>query len=127
MRRSTLSIMGLAAMLCLGLAAPLAMADDGHLASATVSFGEWNRQCYRPHAESWRSATGQIGRDPVLGRGNTHELIPKITTIKAGGSVNFIISGGHIVAVYDDGIDLRTLDWRQTDSLLATGRLYRTL
>ena len=38
-----------------------------------------------------------------MGRGNTHELIPKITTIKAGGSVNFIISGGHIVAVYDDG------------------------
>ena len=29
MKRSTLSMMCLVAMLCLGLAAPLAMADDG--------------------------------------------------------------------------------------------------
>jgi plastocyanin len=38
-----------------------------------------------------------------MGRGNDHLLIPQIATIKAGGSVNFIISGGHVVAVYDDG------------------------
>jgi len=104
MRRSTLSIMGLAAMLCLGLAAPSAMAIDGLLANATVSFGEWN-----PNATNLMSINpgevplDRLVGDPGMGRGNTHELIPKITTIKEGGSVNFIISGGHIVAVYDGG------------------------
>jgi hypothetical protein len=104
MRRSTLSIMGLAAMLCLGLAAPSAMAIDGLLANATVSFGEWN-----PNATNLIPTNpgevplDRLVGDPGGGRGNTHELIPKITTIKEGGSVNFIISGGHIVAVYDDG------------------------
>jgi hypothetical protein len=41
MRRSKSSIMGLAVMLCLGLAAPWAMAGDSPLANATVSFGQW--------------------------------------------------------------------------------------
>src|SRR5262245_41016562 len=102
MRRSTLSIMGLAAMLCLGLAVPSAVAIDGLLANATVSFGEWN-----PNATNLIPVEVPLDRlvgDPGMGRGNTHELIPKITTIKEGGSVNFIISGGHIVAVYDGGI-----------------------
>ena len=30
-------------------------------------------------------------------------MIPQIATITAGGSVNFIISGGHVLAVYDRG------------------------
>jgi hypothetical protein len=104
MRRSTLSIMGLAAMLCLGLAAPSAMAIDGLPANATVSFGEWN-----PNATNLISDNpgevplDRLVGDPGMGRGNTHELIPKITIIKEDGSVNFVISGGHIVAVYDDG------------------------
>ncbi len=41
MRRATLSMLCLAAMLCLGLAAPVAMAMDEPPANATVSFGEW--------------------------------------------------------------------------------------
>jgi len=72
------------------------MADDGPLASATVSFGEWQSDPSLPPLD-------RILADPPAGARNTHELIPQITTIQAGGSVNFIISGGHIVTVYDDG------------------------
>lgn len=62
------------------------------LGSATVSFGGWLT-------------------DPVLDRftalppptANHHVLIPNTAKIKAGGYVNFIISGLHVVAVYDDG------------------------
>ncbi len=34
---------------------------------------------------------------------NHHVIIPEIAKIKAGGYVNFIISGFHVVTVYDDG------------------------
>ena len=35
---------------------------------------------------------------------NHHRLTPRIATIKAGGTVNFIIGGFHVVTVYDDGV-----------------------
>ena len=67
------------------------------LGSATVSFGGWIAEAA-----------------PVLDRftnplplpfppSNHHELIPNVAKIKAGGYVNFIISGLHVVAIYDDG------------------------
>src|SRR5262249_17324788 len=59
----------------------------------TVSFGEWQTD----------PPLDRIVTDPTGGVGNKHELISQITTIKEGGSVNFIISGGHVVAVYGDG------------------------
>ena len=34
---------------------------------------------------------------------NHHELIPNVAKIKAGGYVNFIVTGLHIVTIYDDG------------------------
>src|SRR5207245_1011989 len=74
---------------------PLAMAFDGPLANATISFGKWQTD---PPLDLDR-----ILADPPAGARNNHELIPQITTIKEGGSVSFIISGGHIVTVYDDG------------------------
>ena len=66
---------------------------SGPLATATVSFGAW--------------ASG-INRRPNLGAtaglpNNVHALIPHEVMIKAGGTVNFIIAGFHVVAVYDDG------------------------
>ena len=91
MRRSTLSIMGLAAMLCLGLAAPSAMAIDGLLANATVSFGEWN-----PNATNLIPTNpgevplDRLVKDPDGGRGNTHELIPKLDFIQLRGIANRI-------------------------------------
>lgn len=58
--------------------------------SATVSFGGWMMPLDRFKGDPPPSA-------------NHHELIPNIATIRAGGYVNFIISGLHVVAVYDDG------------------------
>jgi hypothetical protein len=95
MRRSTLSIMGLVAMLCLGLAVPLAMANDGRRATATVSFGQWQTDLELP--------LDRLLGNPLMGAGNNHEVIPHVVKIRAGGAVNFIISGLHNVAVYDDG------------------------
>ena len=68
-------------------------AISGPLATATVSFG------------AWRSG---INRRPNIGAtaglpNNVHALIPHEVMIKAGGTVNFIIAGFHVVAVYDDG------------------------
>jgi hypothetical protein len=75
------------------LIASAAMALDGPLANATVSFGEWEAD----------PPLDRILGDPAGGAGNSHLLIPQIATIRAGGAVNFIVSGGHIVTVYDDG------------------------
>lgn len=70
-------------------------AISGPLATATVSFGAW--------------ASG-ISRRPNLGAtaglpNNVHALIPNEVAIKAGGTVNFVIAGFHLVAVYDDGTE----------------------
>lgn len=72
---------------------------DGPLASATVSFGQWKT-------------------DPPLDRHagptppptNQHLLIPYMPKIKVGGSVSFIISGLHQVAIYSPGTTLETID-----------------
>ena len=66
---------------------------SGPLATATVSFG------------AWRSGTN---RRPNIGAAagvanNVHALIPNEVKIKAGGTVNFIIAGFHLVVVYGDG------------------------
>jgi hypothetical protein len=69
---------------------------EGALSSATVSFGQWN--------------AGPLPTAPELDRfpnnsprgNNNHQLIPKTVEIKAGGCVNFVISGFHYVLIYDD-------------------------
>jgi plastocyanin len=61
------------------------------LANETVSFGQWEPPLDR------------LTANPGGGVGNVHELAPNVVTIKAGGAVNFIISGLHNVQVYDDG------------------------
>ena len=65
----------------------------GPLAQATVSFGQW--------------MTPQDRFPNVNNRLlNQHKLIPYVATIKAGGSVNFIIAGFHQVLVYAPGTQL---------------------
>ena len=72
---------------------------SGPLSAATVSFGQWLT-------------------DPALSRfpdlsprtANQHLLIPYEATIRAGGSVNFIIAGFHHLAVYGPGITLADID-----------------
>lgn len=103
MKRLRLSILCAVAVLAIGLTTYLALAREGHpshasgslaldepLSNATVSFGEWMTPVDRfPNAS------------PAAA--NHHEFIPQVATIKAGGTVNFIIAGLHQVIVYDDG------------------------
>jgi hypothetical protein len=110
MKRSLRSMIGIVACCGLGLVATSAMAIDGPLASATVSFGEWQ-------SDPSLAPLDRILADPPAGARNTHELIPQITTIKEGGSVNFIISGGHVVAVYDDGTQPEDIDIIKEDAI----------
>jgi len=100
LRLSTLFVM---AILAIGIATYLAPTRESHpghasgspdidgpLSNATVSFGEWMTPVDRFPNVSLPTA-------------NHHELIPKVATIKAGGTVNFIIAGFHNINVYDDG------------------------
>ena len=64
----------------------------GPLANATVSFGAWPQPLDRLAA-----------LPPGVPPPNVHQLIPYITTIKAGGTVNFIVAGFHNIAVYGNG------------------------
>lgn len=74
--------------------------DGGHgpltglLANATVSFGEWKTDLTPP-----------LDRYPNVSpaAANHHALIPFQAIIRAGGSVNFIISGLHQIIVYAPG------------------------
>lgn len=63
---------------------------DGPLATATVSFGAWLTD---PPVD--RFATGGNTRTQ-----NSHKVIPYDVKIKAGGSVNFLISGLHLLLIY---------------------------
>ena len=72
------------------------------LATATVSFGEWST-----------GLEPALDRFPNLGapvRPNGHQLIPNETTIKAGGTVNFIIAGFHHILVYGNGTQPDDID-----------------
>lgn len=81
----------LVVVLVIVLTTPQVRAVDGPLANATVSFGSW-------------MTTPPFDRFPNVSRpdANHHALTPTEVTIKAGGTVNFIISGLHQVIVYDE-------------------------
>jgi plastocyanin len=64
---------------------------DGPLSNATISFGQWRLPLDRFPNTSPPGPAGQ------------HQVIPAEVKIKAGGAVNFVISGLHQVIVYDDG------------------------
>lgn len=98
MKRSIISMIGILTFCGIGLIASSAMALDGPLANATVSFGQWD-----PNDPDLLSPLDRLLGDPAGGVGNNHALLPDVAKIKAGGSVSFIISGGHVLAVYDDG------------------------
>ena len=71
------------------------VASGDPLGSATVSFGGW-MSGFTPPLDRF---TNPLPPPPT----NHHELIPNVAKIKAGGYVNFIISGLHIIAIYDGG------------------------
>ena len=65
---------------------------DGPLASANVSFGQWNLDTPLDRFPNNSDRTR-----------NNHQLIPGVVDIKVGGSVNFIVGGFHHILIYDDG------------------------
>ena len=84
--------------------AALATADNGPLTNATVSFGAW-------------MTSPPLDRFPNFSNtrtSNHHVVIPEVAKIKAGGTVNFIISGFHQVIVYDDGTQPGDIDTTNT-------------
>lgn len=68
---------------------------DGPLASATVSFGSW------PVDREMRLDRMETPNAPIAP--NVHALIPNTVTIKAGGTVNYIVAGFHQIIVYAPG------------------------
>ena len=91
--------------------APSAMAQtvdesrlSGRRADATVSFGLWETD----------PPLDRFAGNPAMGAGNHPEVIPNVSSInvsrKDSGGVNFIISGNHVVAIYDDGTRPEEID-----------------
>ena len=68
---------------------------DGPLSSANVSFGAWPVGGTTPLD---RFATPNAPDAP-----NVHQIIPFVTTIKSGGTINFTIAGFHVLAIYGPG------------------------
>lgn len=92
------------------------------LANATVTFGEWRTD---PPLDRFLPFTPDT---------NLHHILPNEATIKAGGAVNFIISGFHLILVYDNGTQPGSID--VTDTIPGppaplinddTNRIYRGL
>ena len=84
---------------------------DGPLASATISFGQW-------------LTTPALDRFTNPGNtrtSNQHKHIPYNATIKAGGSVNFMISGLHLVLVYGPGTTVESIDKSRLEFAVAGG------
>ncbi len=100
MKRSILSMIAILTLCGISLIASAGMAADGPpgikgpLANATVSFGQWVADPALP--------LDRLLGNPPMGAGNNHELLPNVVTIKAGGAVNFIISGLHNPQVFND-------------------------
>ena len=72
------------------------------LGSAVVGFGAWMAN-FTPPLDRF---TNPLPPPPT----NHHELIPNVAKIKAGGYVEFIISGLHVVTIYDDGTKPSDID-----------------
>ena len=75
-------------------------AVDGPLAQATVAFGQW-RTDLTPALDRFPNNSPRTA--------NNHKHIPYTATIKAGGAVNFLISGTHQVLVYGSGTTLDSI------------------
>jgi hypothetical protein len=93
MKRSITWIISIWTFCGICLTGSAAMAVDGPLANATVSFGQF--ETVPPLDRFFSTPTGGVGVSDLV--------IPDRVNIKAGGAINFIIGGGHVVAIYKDG------------------------
>ena len=108
MKKSVLFLVFSLVFYGIAMRASLATADDkDHRDNVTVSFGLWD-----PNKDDLKGAPlDRLLGDPPMGVGVNDIIIPQRVTIKEGDAVNFIIGGGHVVTVYDDGTkpeDIRT-------------------
>ena len=89
----------LALAIAIGTAAAPAAATtaSGPLSHATVSFGQWMSS---PPLDRFPNSSPR--------EANHHALIPNTVTIRAGGSVSFLLAGFHNVSVY--GPDVQPAD-----------------
>lgn len=92
MASRTASFIGLVVLVLTALVVPSAVATDGPKVQATVSFGQWQTD---PPLDRFITPTDRTRND--------HLLLPPTVKIKAGGAVNFVISGFHQPTIYDDG------------------------
>jgi len=101
MKRITFSLIYFLTLIGAALSASSVMADDWRRDNVAVSFGLWN-----PNADNLLPTEKPLDRlvgDPPMGVVVADIIIPQRVTIKEGDSVNFIIGGGHVLTIYDDG------------------------
>jgi hypothetical protein len=72
---------------------------DGPLASATVSFGQWQTD---PPYDRFPNVNDRTR--------NHHTLSPLSSSIKRGGSVNFILGGFHHILIYGPGTQMTDIN-----------------
>lgn len=106
MKRRRLSMIGTLAFIGIALSASSVIADDHRSDNATVSFGMWD-----PNKTDLNGAPlDRLLGDPAMGVGVNDIIIPDKVTIEEGDTVNFIIGGGHVLTIYDDGTKPKDID-----------------
>ena len=83
----------------IALSASSVTADDRRSDNVAVSFGLWDSN----NTNLMGAPLDRLFADPGQGAGVNDILVPHKVTIKEGDAVNFIISGGHVLTIYDDG------------------------
>ena len=102
MKRITFSLIYVLTFVGIALSVSLAKADDRDRdRNKTVSFGLWNPN--DPNLLPTEKPLDRLVADPGMGRGVNDALVPDKVIIKEGDAVNFIIGGGHVLTIYDDG------------------------
>jgi plastocyanin len=101
MKRLALFLVFVLTFLRIGLSASSVMADDHRSDNVTVSFGLWDPN--KPDLLPTEKPLDRLVADPGMGRGVNDIIIPNRVTIEEGDTVNFIIGGGHVLTIYDDG------------------------
>jgi hypothetical protein len=86
---------------------------DGPLANVNVSFGQWKTSTTTPPITT--APLDRLVSTP--NSANLHKLIPFEATVKAGGTVNFIISGFHLIGVYGPDVDFEDINGTLTAPL----------
>src|SRR5829696_1573839 len=74
----------------------------GPLNSATVTFGAFMSHpttCSTPPCPVLDRFVPGVNSTPY----NSHQLPPELAKISVGGTINFSISGFHVIAIYDNG------------------------